>query len=319
MSDSVSGISHQPVLYQKVLEFLQPRSGGHYVDGTLGLGGHAHGILQASSPDGRLLGLDVDPQALQLAAQRLAEFGERASLVRGSYARLAEHLAAAGPPSSEAKGWPPVDGILLDLGASSLQFDRAERGFSFQQEGPLDMRFDPQETLTAEQIVNEWSEEDLAEVLFRYGEERKSRKVARAIVKARPLKTTSELAGVVVRALGGRRSGLHPATRSFQALRIAVNRELDSLEAVLPQAVAALSPGGHLAVISFHSLEDRAVKVFMRRESRDCICPPEQPTCTCGHVATVKELTRKPVRPGEQEEQANPRARSARLRVAERL
>ena len=311
MSDSVTGFSHQPVLYQEVLAFLQPRSGGHYVDGTLGLGGHAQGILQASGPNGRLLGLDVDPQALALAAQRLAVFGERASLVRGSYARLTEHLVAI--------GWPQVDGILLDLGASSLQFDQAERGFSFQQEGPLDMRFDPQSALTAGQIVNEWSEEDLAEVLFRYGEERKSRKVARAIVKARPLTATSELAGVVATALGGRRSGLHPATRSFQALRIAVNGELDSLKAALPQAVAALSSGGRLAVISFHSLEDRAVKLFMRRESRDCICPAEQLTCTCGHVATIKELTHKPVGPGELEEQANPRARSARLRVAERL
>jgi 16S rRNA (cytosine1402-N4)-methyltransferase len=311
MSDSVSGFSHQPVLYQEVLAYLQPHTGGCYVDGTLGLGGHAAGVLQASGPDGRLLGLDVDPQALAVAAQRLAEFGERARLVLGSYARLAQHLAVA--------GWAHVDGILLDLGASSLQFDQAQRGFSFQQEGPLDMRFDPQGALTAGQIVNEWSEEDLADVLFQFGEERKSRKVARAIVKARPLKTTAELAAVVTTALGGRRSGVHPATRSFQALRIAANRELDSLEATLPQAVAALRSGGRLAVISFHSLEDRAVKSFMRRESRNCICPPEQLTCTCGHVASIKEMTRKPVRPGDQEEQRNPRARSARLRVAERI
>ena len=311
MSGSASGFTHQPVLYQEVLAFLQPRSGGRYVDGTLGLGGHAAGILQASSPEGRLLGLEVDPQALGLAAQRLAAFGERASLVRGSYAKLAEHLAAA--------GWAQVDGILLDLGASSLQFDRAERGFSFQLEGPLDMRFDPQGALTAGQIVNEWSEEDLADVLFRYGEGRQSRRVARAIVKARPLKTTNDLAAAVTTALGGRRGSVHPATRSFQALRIAVNRELDSLDAALPQAVAALHRGGRLAVISFHSLEDRAVKAFMRQESRDCICPPEQLTCTCEHVASLNELTRKPVRPGEQEEEANPRARSARLRVAERL
>jgi 16S rRNA (cytosine1402-N4)-methyltransferase len=255
--------------------------------------------------------MDVDPQALAIAGQRLAEFGERASLLRGSYARLAEHLAAA--------GWEHVDGILLDLGASSLQFDQAERGFSFQQEGPLDMRFDPQSALTAGQIVNEWSEEDLADVLFLYGEERKSRKVARAILNARPLKTTADLATLITTALGGRRRGQHPATRSFQALRIAVNRELDSLETALPQAMAALTPGGRLAVISFHSLEDRAVKSFMRRESRDCICPPEQLTCTCGHIAGIKEMTRKPVRPGEAEERANPRARSARLRVAERL
>ena len=311
MSGSVSGFTHLPVLYQEVLAALQPRSGGHYVDGTVGLGGHAHGILQASGPAGRLLGLDVDPQALALAAQKLAAFTERARLVRGSYADLAQHLAAA--------GWQLVDGILLDLGASSLQFDNAERGFSFQQEGPLDMRFNSQGSLTAGQIVNEWPEEDLAEVLFRYSEERHSRKIARAIVKARPLKTTVELANVVGRALGGRRSGMHPATRSFQALRIAVNGELDALEKALPQAASALRQGGRLAVISFHSLEDRAVKQFFRRESRDCICPPEQPSCTCGHKAIIKEMTRKPIRPGEAEQAANPRARSARLRVAERL
>ncbi|MEX2143622.1 MAG: 16S rRNA (cytosine(1402)-N(4))-methyltransferase RsmH [Anaerolineales bacterium] len=311
MSDSPAGFAHSPVLYQEVLAALQPRNSGRYVDGTLGLGGHSHGLLQASGPDGLLLGLDVDPQALALGTQRLAAFGERARLVRGSYADLAQHLAAI--------GWQQTDGILLDLGASSLQFDQAKRGFSFQQAGPLDMRFNPQGALTAEQIVNDWPEEDLAEVLFRYSEERLSRKIARAIVKARPLQTTAELAGVVSHALGGRRSGIHPATRSFQALRIAVNGELGALEAVLPQAVAALRSGGRLAVISFHSLEDRVVKLFMRRESRDCICPPEQPGCTCGHAASINEITRKPIRPSEAEERANPRARSARLRVAERL
>lgn len=311
MSAADTGLVHQPVLYHEVLSALQPRSGGHYVDGTLGLGGHARGILQASAPAGVLLGLDVDPQALSLAKRSLAEFGERAILKQGSYAGLAEHLAAI--------GWGQVNGILLDLGASSLQFDQAQRGFSFQSEGPLDMRFNPQGSLTAGQIVNEWPEEDLADVLFQFGEERQSRKIARAIVKARPLATTTQLADVVSKALGGRRSGVHPATRSFQAMRIAVNGELAAVEAVLPQAVAALKPGGRLAVISFHSLEDRAVKTFLRRESRDCICPPGQPTCTCGHVASLKELTRKPIRPGAAEETANPRSRSARLRAAERL
>jgi 16S rRNA (cytosine1402-N4)-methyltransferase len=257
------------------------------------------------------LGLDVDPQALQLAGKRLAEFGQRANLRRGSYGDLAGHLAGV--------GWQQVDGVLFDLGASSLQFDKAERGFSFQRSGPLDMRFDPQSGLTAEQVVNEWPEEDLANVLYEYGEERQSRRVARAIIKARPLTTTAELAEVVSKALGGRKGGVHPATRSFQALRIVVNQELATLEAALPQAVAALRQGGRLAVISFHSLEDRAVKVFMRRESQDCICPPEQPVCTCGHKASIKELTRKPVQPGERELVAYPRARSARLRVAEKL
>lgn len=310
MSDAHSFV-HRPVLYQEVLTALQPRSRGHYIDGTVGLGGHASGILQASAPDGRLLGLDVDAQALDLARRQLAAFGSRAVLVHGSYAELDRHLAAI--------EWQRVDGILLDLGGSSLQFDDKARGFSFQQEGPLDMRFNPQSTLTAADIVNDWPEEELADVLYKFGEERQSRKVARAIVRARPLATTTDLASVVAKSLGGRRGGIHPATRTFQGLRIAVNRELDSVEAALPKAVTSLELGGRLAVISFHSLEDRLVKHFMRRESQDCICPPEQLVCTCGHKATIKEVTRKPVQPREEEILANPRARSARLRVAEKL
>lgn len=311
MSAEETPPAHQPVLYQEVLEALQPQPGGFYLDGTVGLGGHAHGILEASSPDGQLLGLDVDPQALQLAGQRLAEYTSRIHLQHGSYGQLDEHLAAV--------GWSEVDGILLDLGASSLQFDRPERGFSFQKEGPLDMRFDPGSPLTADELVNSWPEADLADILFRYGEEPKSRRIARAILKARPLHSTMQLAEVITKAAGGRRSGIHPATRSFQALRIAVNRELETLEAALPQALAALKPGGRLAVISFHSLEDRTVKLFFRQEGRDCICPPEQLVCTCGHKASIQEITRRPIRPTSDEVNSNPRARSARLRVAERL
>ncbi|MCL5428888.1 MAG: 16S rRNA (cytosine(1402)-N(4))-methyltransferase RsmH [Chloroflexi bacterium] len=303
--------AHQPVLYHEVLEAFSPQPGARYLDGTVGLGGHAHGLLHACSPNGQLVGLDVDPQALELAAQRLAEFGSRVILHHGSYGQLAQHLAAV--------GWEAVDGVLLDLGASSLQFDRPERGFSFQKEGPLDMRFDPSYPLTAADLVNDWPEADLADVLFRYGEEPRSRRIARAIVRARPLHSTVQLAEVVAKAAGGRRSGIHPATRSFQALRIAVNRELETLEAALPQAVAALKPGGRLALISFHSLEDRTVKLFFRQESRDCICPPEQLVCTCGHKASIKEITRRPIRPTPQEVDANPRARSARLRVAEKI
>lgn len=306
-----SGRVHQPVLYQETLEALAPQDGGRYLDGTVGAGGHARGILRAASPSGELLGLDLDPNALEFATQRLAEFGERAKLRRGSYGQMAQWIADA--------GWDAVDGVLLDLGASSLQFDRAERGFSFQEEGPLDMRFDPEAPVTAGQLVNNLPEAELAEILFRYGEEPRSRKLARAIAKARPLRTTKELAGVISQALHQRGAKTHPATRSFQALRIAVNRELDTLEAALPQAVAALKRGGRLAVISFHSLEDRIVKQFMRRESQDCICPPEQPVCTCGHKASIQEITRRPIRPAEEEVNRNPRARSARLRVAEKL
>jgi 16S rRNA (cytosine1402-N4)-methyltransferase len=307
------GISrtHQPVLYHEVLEALRPRPGARYLDGTVGLGGHARGILLASSPSGKLVGLDVDSQALEVANERLAEFADRVILRDGSYGEMAQHLGAI--------GWAHVDGILLDLGASSLQFDNPERGFSFQKEGPLDMRFDTSSSLKADEMVNTWLEPDLADILFRYGEEPKSRQIARAIVKARPLHSTVQLAEVVAKAIGGRRGSIHPATRSFQALRIAVNDELGTLEAALPQAVSALEPGGRLAVISFHSLEDRTVKLFFRQESRDCICPPGQIVCTCGHKASITEITRKPIRPAETEVESNPRARSARLRVAEKL
>lgn len=303
--------AHLSVLYKETLEAIAPQPGGRYVDGTLGAGGHAWGLLEGSHPDGQLLGLDVDPAALALATQRLAPFGERAHIRQGSYADLAQHLAAL--------GWGAVDGILLDLGASSMQFDQAERGFSFQKEGPLDMRFNPAAGRSAADLVNTLPEGELADLLYEYGEERQSRRVAKAIVAARPLHTSTELAAVVAKALGGKRTGVHPATRSFQALRIAVNAELDAVAQVLPQAVAALKPGGRLAVISFHSLEDRLVKQYFRQESRDCICPPGQPVCTCGHTASLRELTRKPVQPGEQEIQANPRSRSARLRVVVRL
>ena len=287
---------------------MRPRGGGFYVDGTVGAGGHAFGILAACEPDGLLLGLDVDPAALDLARTRLAPFGERAVLRRRSYAELAAVLAEL--------GWGKVDGIVLDLGVSSMQVDRAERGFSFNKEAPLDMRFDPTQERTAAELVNELPEKDLADLLYRYGEERQSRRIARAIAANRPIRTTLELAALIARTIGGGK--IHPATRSFQALRIATNRELENLEAILPQAVAALRPEGRLAVIAFHSLEDRIVKQFFRRESKDCICPPDRPVCTCGHTASIVEVTRKPVQTGDDEVRSNPRARSARLRVAER-
>jgi 16S rRNA (cytosine1402-N4)-methyltransferase len=287
------------------------------VDGTLGAGGHAYGILESSSPDGRLLGMDLDPQALELARQRLAPFGSRAIIVKASYTSLLTQL--------ERLEWPAVDGVLLDLGVSSMQFDTPQRGFSFQADAPLDMRFDPENPLRAVDLVNDLPETDLADIIYRYGEEHRSRKIARAIVKSRPIHTTGQLAEVVARAVsGGRkkrpaRKGVHPATQTFQALRIAVNDELNALEAVLPPAVKALAPGGRIAVIAFHSLEDRIVKLYFRQESKDCICPPKQPVCTCGHRATIKVITRHPLRPSEAEVQNNPRSRSAKLRVAEKL
>lgn len=313
MSESIWGgkLPHYPVLYHEIIHALQPRSTGNYVDGTLGAGGHAWGILQASNPSGRLLGLDVDPQALQLARERLAPFGSRAVIVQASYTELRQQL--------DILGWEEVDGILLDLGLSSMQLDTAERGFSFQVDAPLDMRFDPRNLLTAADLVNTLPEAELADILYNFGEERRSRQVARAIVRARPIHTTLRLAEVVAGATRSGSPGIHPATRTFQALRIAVNQELEALQAVMPQAIASLAPGGRLAVIAFHSLEDRLVKQFFRQESRDCLCPPRQPICTCGHRATIKEITRRPVRPAEAEVRENPRSRSARLRVAEKL
>lgn len=300
---------HRPVLYQEIIHALRPRREGRYLDGTVGAGGHAWGILEASAPDGRLLGLDLDPQALEVARKRLAGFGDRVILVRASYITLQAQLRQV--------GWTDVQGVILDLGLSSMQLDTAERGFSFRNDAPLDMRFDPQNPVTAADLVNQLPENELADLIYRYGEERRSRQIARALVQARPLQTTGELAKVVAQVVRGQ-PGLHPATRTFQALRIAVNRELEALETVLPQALAALATGGRMAVISFHSLEDRIVKQFMRYESRDCVCPPRQPVCTCGHQAALIEVTRRPVRPAAAEIAENPRARSAVLRIAEK-
>jgi 16S rRNA (cytosine1402-N4)-methyltransferase len=302
---------HTPVLYQRVLSALNPCAGARYIDGTLGPGGHARGILEASAPDGQLLGIDVDPIALSQARQRLAPFEDRVHIQQGSYANMADYTASL--------GWNQVDGVLLDLGFSSLQVDDPKRGFSFRKEGPLDMRFDPSLSTTAADLVNQLPENELAELIASYGEENRARRVARAIVRNRPMQTTLELAEVVANAVGRTRKGIHPATRTFQALRMAVNEELATLENGLDQAVGLLAPGGRITVISFHSLEDRLVKRYFRRESRDCICPPEQPICTCEHRARLEIVTRRPIRPTEAEIKANPRARSARMRVAERL
>jgi 16S rRNA (cytosine1402-N4)-methyltransferase len=258
-----------------------------------------------------LLGLDLDPQALAHASRRLAIYPDRAILVHASYTTLSQQL--------EYIGWKQVDGILLDLGVSSMQLDTAGRGFSFQTDGPLDMRFDPTGPVTAADLVNHLPENELADLIWRYGEDRLSRHVAHAIVQARPHATTRQLAEAVARGHRGKREKTHPATRTFQALRIAVNQELQSIESVLPQAIAALAPGGRLAVISFHSLEDRLIKQTFRRESRDCICPPEQPYCTCHHKAVLREVNRHPIAADEEEIKINPRARSAKLRVAEKL
>lgn len=302
---------HLPVLYHEIIHALNPHSPGKYIDATVGAGGHAGGILEKSAPDGLLLALDRDPKALALASQRLSIFQDRVTLVQTSYVNILGEMAKL--------GWQSVDGIVFDLGLSSMQLDSPDRGFSFQSHGPLDMRFDPGQSLDAAELVNHLPEHDLADLIWRYGEERGSRRIAAAIVQARPIETTIDLAEVIRKAMGGQRGRIHPATRTFQALRIAVNQELQAVETVMPKAVQALAPGGRVAIISFHSLEDRLVKQFFKRESSDCICPPDQLVCTCGHKATIRLITRHPIQSDEAEIAANPRARSARLRVAEKL
>lgn len=303
--------AHKPVLYQEIIHALQPRSGGRYVDGTLGAGGHARGILEACAPDGQLLGLDVDPQALAIARETLAPYEGRAHLVQASHITLSEQLASL--------NWNGIDGIVLDLGASSMQFDNAERGFSFMQDGPLDMRFGPHLTMSAADIINSYDERELADIIFKYGEDRDSRKIARAIVQARPLHTTGELVAVIEKASPRRGDKTHPATQTFQALRIVVNEELAAVEITLPQAVASLNTGGRCAVISFHSLEDRIVKEYFREQSKDLINPPYERIYEEERKAVVKSVSKKPILPTEEELQENPRARSAKLRVIEKL
>jgi 16S rRNA (cytosine1402-N4)-methyltransferase len=302
---------HTPVLLQEVLSALQLELGSRIIDGTVGAGGHAYGILTSSSPNGELLGLDRDQEALVLARKRLADFGDRAILQQGSFAEIADHAAGI--------GWKQVQGVLLDLGVSSMQLGNPARGFSFQEDGPLDMRFDLSQEVKAADLVNELQVEELARLFHLYGEEPKAYKIARAIVQARPLAGTRQLADLVARVSGWKKRRIHPATRIFQALRIAVNDELDTLQTGLLQAIQVLEPGGRIAVISFHSLEDRIVKRTFRRLSQDCVCPPEQPVCTCGGKRTLDLLTKRPIRPTDEEVNRNPRARSARLRVAEKV
>jgi 16S rRNA (cytosine1402-N4)-methyltransferase len=302
---------HQPVLYQHILDYLKPASPGKYVDGTVGAGGHAAGILAASAPEGLLLGLDVDERAIALARQKTAGFGSRVIIKRASYTSLRNQL--------EELGWENVEGVLLDLGISSMQLDNAQRGFSFLKEAPLDMRFDNSQKLTAGELVNELSQKELARIIREFGEEPRANQIAAAIVRNRPIQTTTELAALITAVHKGKRGRTNPATKTFQALRMATNDELNRLAHGLEQAIEALGKGGRLAVISFHSLEDRLVKQLFQRESRDCICPPEQVICTCGHHASLKVITKKPVIPSEEEVTANPRSRSAKLRVAQKI
>ncbi len=309
-------LPHHPIMVEQILAGLQvpERENAYFVDGTLGAGGHTHAIL-STRPDNHVMGLDRDPDALNIAGERLADFGNRAKLVHASYIEMAQAAAAWLETTA-----PQIDGILLDLGVSSMQFDRAERGFAFRLEGPLDMRFDPSSgIMTAAELINSLSEKELADLFFEYGEENDSRRIARQIVAARPIHTTTELADLIASLWRGPRPKIHPATRVFQALRIAVNDELGAVEDILPIALNLLKPGGRLAILTFHSLEDRIVKQHFKQESTDCLCPPHQPICTCQHQASIRLVNRKPVEATAEEIDLNPRARSAKLRIAERL
>jgi 16S rRNA (cytosine1402-N4)-methyltransferase len=310
------GAPHRPVLLEETIKFLAPERGGLFVDCTVGLGGHSEAILQ-SSDDTRVIGIDLDTHALTHARQRLASFGDRFRAFHGNFRQIEQIL-------NEARESNP-QGILADLGVSSLQFDSTERGFSFRFDAPLDMRMNPSgEEDTAADLLLKLPEEELAKIIFEFGEERHSRRIARRIVQRReegnPVTTTKELADVVQRSVGPRKHyQIHPATRTFQALRIAVNHELDKLEEFIETAIDLLTPGGCFVGISFHSLEDRILKREFRRLSGHCECPPRQPVCSCGARRAIEILTRRPVVPTQSEVEANPRARSAKLRAGRKL
>lgn len=315
--DTDPGSIHKTVLLHEVVEFIAPKPGGRYLDGTLGMGGHTQGIIEAANGEATVLGLDRDAEALELAGQRLAPFGDRvirAHINFGAFERAMDEV-----------GWDRLDGAVLDLGVSSLQLDRGERGFSFLHDGPLDMRMDPGSGLPpAKALVARASHGELARIIREFGDEPLAGKIASAILRARAkeeITTTAQLAHIVEMAYPPdrrRQARNHPATRTFQALRVAVNRELDELNEFLARIAHRLNPGARVAILSFHSLEDRAVKRSFASQEKGCTCPPRQPVCTCGGEQTLKVLTKKPLAASEAETESNVRSRSAKLRVAER-
>ena len=307
---------HTPVLLEEAVESLQVSPDGIYVDGTLGGGGHSFEIARRLSKGGRLIGIDQDAAAIEAAAKRLGEFGDRVTIIRSNYVRMKEKLGELGISS--------VDGILLDLGVSSFQLDDAQRGFTYRDEqAPLDMRMDQRRELTAREVVNSYSVEDLTRILREYGEERFAVRIAQRIDaqrKQKPIETTGELTQIIKAAIPAkaRAEGRHPARRTFQAIRIEVNGELRVLEESLNQMISILNPGGRICIITFHSLEDRIVKDAFRTAQDPCICPPEFPVCVCGRKSQGKVITRKPILPSVEEPERNPRAKSAKLRVFEK-
>lgn len=310
-------VKHKSVLLQEVVHFLDPRAGQTFIDATIGFGGHTQAILKRISPKGRLLGIEQDSEALDWLG---ANLGVKYPNLTIKKANFGEIKAAA-----KESGYQNANGIVADIGVSSYQLDEPERGFSLKKEGPLDMRMDKESGLTAEKVVNTYSERDLAALFSKYGEERLSKSIAREIALNRSkklFKTTLELAELIegiYRKKGLKSVKIHPATRVFQALRIEVNNELENLERFLPQALDILAPKGRLAVITFHSLEDRIVKDFFSREAKGCICPSDFPVCKCGHEKRAKIITKKPILATEAEVNGNPRARSAKMRVAEKI
>jgi 16S rRNA (cytosine1402-N4)-methyltransferase len=306
--------SHTPVMLAEIVEGLQLQPGQRIIDGTIGGGGHTAAFLEYSAPDGRVLGIDADPAAIRRNAIRFdAEIGAgRLTVVQGNFGEVSA--------LAQGHGFTAVNAILLDLGVSSFQLETAERGFSFTHNGALDMRFDPAQGISAAQLVNTWPEDEIANLIYQYGEERQSRRIARYLVQQRPFTTTAELAAAIERACGGRRGNrLHPATRTFQALRIAVNEELTQLERVLPQCLNLLAPGGRLAVLTFHSLEDRIVKHWMQKEASTYVRDETIPQGGYERRPSLIILTRKPKTATDAELTHNPRSRSAKLRIAERL
>lgn len=306
-------IKHIPVLLKETVELLQCKKGGRYIDCTVGAGGHAERILELTSPDGVVVGIDQDEDILKIAEERLKRFGERVRLVHGNFSDI------KGIIKDER-----ADAILLDLGVSSYQLEDKERGFSFMSDAPLDMRMDKKAEITAADIVNKSSERELSDIIFKYGEERFAKRIASFIVNERgskPVTTTTQLSNIIMKAIPARfrPRDIHPATRTFQALRIAVNHELEILEKSILNAVDILKPEGRMCIISFHSLEDRIVKRTFQRLEKGCICPPKIPICQCGIKPSIKIITKRPVTPSEMEIKANPRSRSAKLRAAEKL
>jgi 16S rRNA (cytosine1402-N4)-methyltransferase len=309
MVNKHSQTEHIPVMLNECLDGLAIKDGGVYVDCTVGGAGHSSAIMKKAK-DVRLIGFDADPSNYKKASDRLAEYGDRVRVVNTNFQNLRNTVRKI--------GWAPVDGILFDLGLSSMQLSEDGAGFSFQYDAPLDMRFSPDQSLSAYDIVNSYSEQDIADILYEYGEEPKSRRIARAIVEARPVETTVQLAEIIAKA-AGEHGKIHPATRSFQALRIAVNNELEVLRDALEQSVDILAENGRLVVMSYHSLEDRIVKNFIRDKSKTCVCPPDIPVCVCNTVPTLSPVTKKAIAPSPEEEKVNPRSRSAKLRIAERI